>query len=228
MEIVHWLHENRSEGCTSAALDEAASNGHLEMVQWLHAFRSEGCTLDAMDGAAGNGHFQLLKWLHENRSEGCSTCAIDLAGGIGRLDIIDWLRVECGGKCTKDGMEDAAAAGHFDVILYLNYHKDEVGFDGEIGSELSGFERNDISMVALAQGELEIFWWTDSYADPVYLLVETIILTSSIDWLFRHASLATCANQTTTSSYRSLITVRVGCALNSTQSSKRDHGSETV
>lgn len=31
-KVVSWLHEHRSEGCTSAAMDKAAAAGHLEMV----------------------------------------------------------------------------------------------------------------------------------------------------------------------------------------------------
>ena len=43
LHVVEWLHTNRSEGCTSGAMDHAASNGHLHVVQWLHAnARSSG------------------------------------------------------------------------------------------------------------------------------------------------------------------------------------------
>lgn len=52
LEVVQFLHENRSEGCTSDAMDEAARIGHLEVVQFLHENRTEGCTADAMDNAA--------------------------------------------------------------------------------------------------------------------------------------------------------------------------------
>ena len=68
LQVVKWLHENRSEGCTSDAMDGAAQEGHLDVVKWLHENRSEGCTSDAMDGAAQEGHLDVVKWLHENRS----------------------------------------------------------------------------------------------------------------------------------------------------------------
>jgi hypothetical protein len=35
--------------CTSAAMDQAAANNHLEVVQWLDQHRREGCTHRAMD-----------------------------------------------------------------------------------------------------------------------------------------------------------------------------------
>ena len=51
----------------------AANNGHLDVVKWLHYNRSEGCTVAAMNWAANNNHLNVIKWLHENRTEGC-TC----------------------------------------------------------------------------------------------------------------------------------------------------------
>ena len=55
----------------------AAGNGHLHVVKWLHEHRTEGCTTDAMDWAAENGHLDIVKWLHEHRIEGCTTNAMD-------------------------------------------------------------------------------------------------------------------------------------------------------
>ena len=63
LDVVKWLHENRTEGCSVAAMDWAAKNGHLEVVKWLHVNRTEGCTEDAMDCAAENGHLEVVKFL---------------------------------------------------------------------------------------------------------------------------------------------------------------------
>jgi hypothetical protein len=41
---IDYNHHDRTEGCTVRAMDRAASRGHLEVVQWLHSNRSEGCT----------------------------------------------------------------------------------------------------------------------------------------------------------------------------------------
>jgi len=48
-------------------MDYASRNGHLEVVKWLHFNRSERCTIYAMDWASENGHLGVVKWLHENR-----------------------------------------------------------------------------------------------------------------------------------------------------------------
>lgn len=41
-KVVQWLHEHRSEGCTTKAMNEAAAGGHLETVP---AFRNLFCIL---------------------------------------------------------------------------------------------------------------------------------------------------------------------------------------
>lgn len=91
LHVVQWLHENRSEGCTTAAMDGAAEAGHLEVVEWLHENRSEGCTTAAMDGAAEAGHLLVVQWLDEYRREGCSFNAFECAAIWGHLRVIDWL-----------------------------------------------------------------------------------------------------------------------------------------
>ena len=54
-------------------INRAAKNGHLPVVIWLHANRTEGCTTYAMNYAAENGHLEVVEWLRENRTEGCTT-----------------------------------------------------------------------------------------------------------------------------------------------------------
>jgi hypothetical protein len=52
-----------------------AACGHLEIVKWLHINRTEGCITNAMDYAAQRGHLEIVKWLHINHTEGCTTNA---------------------------------------------------------------------------------------------------------------------------------------------------------
>ncbi|ETI39618.1 hypothetical protein L914_14235 [Phytophthora nicotianae] len=44
-------------------MNRAAWNGHLDIIQWLHPNRTEGCTTEAMDWAAKNGHLHVVQWL---------------------------------------------------------------------------------------------------------------------------------------------------------------------
>jgi Ankyrin repeats (3 copies) len=55
-----------TEGCTRNAMDYAAELGHLEIVKFLHNNRTEGCTIDAMESAADEGHLDIVKFLHNN------------------------------------------------------------------------------------------------------------------------------------------------------------------
>lgn len=87
LDIVKFLHEYRSEGCSTMAMDYAAVCGHLEIVRFLHEHRSEGCTVRAMNGAAGNGHLEVVKFLHTHRSEGNVSQALSSATSNGRLRV---------------------------------------------------------------------------------------------------------------------------------------------
>ena len=78
-------------GCTKAVMDEAAKNGHLDVVKWLHTNRTEGCTEKAMNMAAENGHLDVVEFLHPNRTEGCTLEAICSAASNGRFDVALWL-----------------------------------------------------------------------------------------------------------------------------------------
>ncbi|KAF4029076.1 putative ankyrin repeat region domain-containing protein [Phytophthora infestans] len=45
-----------------AAMDGAPLSGCLELVQWLHQYRTEGCTSKAMDNAAMNGRGEMASF----------------------------------------------------------------------------------------------------------------------------------------------------------------------
>ncbi len=92
LEVVKWLHENRTEGCTTDAMDFASFDGYLEVVKWLHENRTEGCTTQAMNGATEFGHLEVIKWLHENRSEGCIIWAMSCASLTGHLEVVTFLQ----------------------------------------------------------------------------------------------------------------------------------------
>jgi hypothetical protein len=47
-------------------MDFAARDGHLEVIKWLHTNRSEGCTIYAIKYAVKNGHLDIINWLNSN------------------------------------------------------------------------------------------------------------------------------------------------------------------
>jgi hypothetical protein len=125
LEVVQFLHENRTEGCSTRAMNQAARNGHLNIVKWLHFNQTDVCTVHVMDQAAENSHLAVVKFLHENRTEGCPVYAMDRAAGNGHLDVLQFIheyRIE---GCTVGAMDQAAANGHLEVVKFLHKNRDE-------------------------------------------------------------------------------------------------------
>ncbi|KAL3664186.1 hypothetical protein V7S43_010515 [Phytophthora oleae] len=125
LEVVRWLHRHRTDGCTERALDDAASDGHLEVAQWLHYNRTEGCSTKAMDGAARHGHLDVVKWLHRHRNEGCTTAAMNGAAKGNHLDVVQWLHDHRLEGCSQEAVDGAANNGNVAVIRWLVAHCSE-------------------------------------------------------------------------------------------------------
>ncbi|TYZ60504.1 hypothetical protein PybrP1_007956 [[Pythium] brassicae (nom. inval.)] len=87
LEIVEWLHEHRTEGCTTDAMDNTRS---VSMLQWLHDNRTEGCTERASVMAMKQGNFEKLLFLDEkNFLRFTSTQSFSSSRGGA---IFQWLR----------------------------------------------------------------------------------------------------------------------------------------
>ncbi|KAF0692331.1 Aste57867_16588 [Aphanomyces stellatus] len=73
LEVVQFLHENRTEGCTTLAMDNAARRGQLHVLRYLHTHRSEGTSSNVMKSVMNNANLgknvDVVKWLHEVRGE---------------------------------------------------------------------------------------------------------------------------------------------------------------
>ncbi|KDO23214.1 hypothetical protein SPRG_11146 [Saprolegnia parasitica CBS 223.65] len=67
--LLRWLHD-AGVSCTTAAMDGAAMNGHLDAVAFLHEARTEGCTKIAATAAVRNGHAAIVRFLLDHRTEG--------------------------------------------------------------------------------------------------------------------------------------------------------------
>lgn len=85
-------------------MDKAAENGMLDVVRWLHENRTEGCTTSAVDGAARDGHFEVLLFLRSHRSEGCTAQAFTAAYERSRLEILRWLAFNYPNQFNRDDL----------------------------------------------------------------------------------------------------------------------------
>ena len=100
-------------------MDDAASKGHLEVVKYLHLNRSEGCSTYAMDWAANEGHLEIVKYLHLNRSEGCNF-ALRVSSEKGYFEVVKYLVENRLGLDRIDNAIDYAKKGeHYEIVDYL-------------------------------------------------------------------------------------------------------------
>ncbi|EQC27922.1 hypothetical protein SDRG_14343 [Saprolegnia diclina VS20] len=118
LSLVQILHVD-GFACTTAAMDDAATNGHLEVVRFLHLYRNEGCTTAAMDGAASNGHLNVLAFLHTTRREGCSDRAIDGAAALGSIVLLEYLYENCGRRPTYMTLYRALQHGRYGAFMWM-------------------------------------------------------------------------------------------------------------
>ncbi|RHZ41103.1 hypothetical protein DYB26_002733 [Aphanomyces astaci] len=80
LDVLRFLHANRSEGCTELAIALACEHGHLEVARWLNEHRSwEGFTEYAFDKAAGNNHMAVVEFLHFELDAPSTEKTMDLA-----------------------------------------------------------------------------------------------------------------------------------------------------
>ncbi|EGG18527.1 hypothetical protein DFA_04021 [Cavenderia fasciculata] len=119
LDIVKFLHFNRSEGATTRAIDYCSD---LETIKFLHFNRTEGATTHAMDRAASKRHIEIVKFLDEHRTEGATTDAMDLCSDLEIVKFLHFNRTE--GATTK-AMDYAAEMGNIEIIEFLHQHRQE-------------------------------------------------------------------------------------------------------
>ncbi|KAF0720832.1 Aste57867_27 [Aphanomyces stellatus] len=124
LAMVQCIHAKPESKCTTQAMDGAAANGHLEVVQFLHDHRNEGYTKDAMEEAARNGHDAVVRFLLSKNRAGGSTKTMNEYVARGDLAMVKLLAM---GKCSSGSVNVAASHGHLGLVKYLVGHK-EVAF----------------------------------------------------------------------------------------------------
>ncbi|KAF0720839.1 Aste57867_34 [Aphanomyces stellatus] len=124
LDMVQYFHDKPNSNCTTRAMDGAAANGHLEVVQFLHDHRTEGCTTDAIDEAAEHGHNSIVRFLLAKRNEGGTVKAMNAYVAKGDITMVKLLATN---KCSSSSVNIAASFGHLDIVEYLVGRK-EVAF----------------------------------------------------------------------------------------------------
>jgi len=69
LEVVQFLHENRTEGCIEDALILASVKGHLEVVKYVIENTFVRNIYSAMEEAGRNCQFEVLKLLKRSETQ---------------------------------------------------------------------------------------------------------------------------------------------------------------
>eukprot|EP00644_Phytophthora_capsici_P009181 jgi/Phyca11/541441/estExt2_Genewise1Plus.C_PHYCAscaffold_60788 len=106
-----------SRAWTVKAMDGAAANGRLDIMQWLHDTRTEGCSAQACIQASKHGYLDVVKWLHEFYPTVIEPVeAMTVAAKSGHAEIVRFLRSNVAMDDAVPALQDAAVNGHVEVV----------------------------------------------------------------------------------------------------------------
>ena len=107
----------KNASASKMAIFYAAENGHLDIVKYLHFNRSEGCSKYAIDKACEKNHIDIVKFLDVNRSEGYSKFALEYAAIKGHLNVIKYFYDK--GVRHDKVFGHSVRFGHTEIVEYL-------------------------------------------------------------------------------------------------------------
>ncbi|KAK1937790.1 putative ankyrin repeat protein [Phytophthora citrophthora] len=126
--VLRFLVENRREGCSSQALDQAAMHGHIEVVRYLFSFihgRSEterqrvtARASFAMTKAAMCGHAEVVGFLGRRQVTPLSHTLLDVVA-TGELQVLKELCRYSNEGCLVEARKQAKLLGHTDMAAFL-------------------------------------------------------------------------------------------------------------
>ncbi|KAF0718201.1 Aste57867_1839 [Aphanomyces stellatus] len=140
LNVVHWLHAHREEGCTHMAFVYAVAYGHLDELQFLHKENLDSIDpsrmVDAPRSAVKNGHGHVVWYLFEHKLCGWSPLIMDHIASFGQLELAQWLKqnqtksgiqMSSRGACTTAAVARASANDHLAMLDWLHHHCQIVG-----------------------------------------------------------------------------------------------------
>jgi hypothetical protein len=149
LDIVQFLIENRSDGCTSAAINDAILGDRDDILQLLRAsgISTEDVPWALVREAGELGRLDILKWDHYAMHDArYLDSAMSAAAENGHLHVVQWLARNRGTACRLTACARAAGNGHLQILKWVNNEG-----NGEWGV--------DIMDRAAQSGQLEIVEW---------------------------------------------------------------------
>ncbi|EFA75788.1 hypothetical protein PPL_10843 [Heterostelium album PN500] len=125
LEVIKFLNFNRTEGCSTQAITNAATKGNLEIIKFI---RDNQPTVQvftnkiAVRFAAKNGHLEVLKFLIENESSAVDFSISDILEIVkgGHLPIIKYLlEIDYYFEIANIEIKWAVNNGHFEMLQYF-------------------------------------------------------------------------------------------------------------
>lgn len=125
LDIVKFLHEYRTEGCTKRARDDATIAGHLDVVKFCYENRTEGAPQPPW---TAHKLLNIVQFAHEHRTEGYTTIAMNGASrSISRdLTLLRHLHENRMEGCTVEVLYSAVAADNTVIVVFLLANRPEI------------------------------------------------------------------------------------------------------
>ncbi|GAM20433.1 hypothetical protein SAMD00019534_036080 [Acytostelium subglobosum LB1] len=122
LDVIQYLLENKPDTyICEYVMDRAARNGHLGTVRYLHEQRTEGCSSWAIVGAAENGYLEVVRFLHQNRTEDLDlSTAFGRAVVEVHLSVVEYLHhIDPSVGDTDEALINAAIQGHAQIVQFI-------------------------------------------------------------------------------------------------------------
>ncbi|EFA84563.1 hypothetical protein PPL_01552 [Heterostelium album PN500] len=151
LEIVRWVHENRTEGFSeyffecaamfsleivmflhsighgrvmSMALEYAARYQKLDIVQFLHSNTPNILRALKFHNIIGRAGLDVVKFIHNNRTERCwTTLCVDKASKNGEFEVVKFLIENRTEGCTQKAIRYSKYFEYDEITNYLLDHK---------------------------------------------------------------------------------------------------------
>ncbi|EGG25065.1 hypothetical protein DFA_03311 [Cavenderia fasciculata] len=91
LKVVKFLHLNRTEGCTTLAMDSSGKSGYLEVCQWIYANRTEGSTKSIIKSVISSQRYEVLQFLVNNNIHTEAEDLVDCASASRSVEILEYI-----------------------------------------------------------------------------------------------------------------------------------------
>ncbi|KAG9401652.1 hypothetical protein AC1031_009507 [Aphanomyces cochlioides] len=124
LEMVVFLHENRSEGCSYLAVTAAIEGGHLTVLVFLvdhciHLFSQPMDVMEIFKAAGASGRMGIVKLICQTFPDDSTTSMAEAAAIHGHVHVLEWLHQHRGELGDFSWWERIIKAGHVNVLKWL-------------------------------------------------------------------------------------------------------------